>query len=533
MRKNGFDLRVLLVFMLIIVLMFSCFLRIYNISTDGYINTRQYTNTYRIKLDNIRGSIFDKNLNAITNSSYKLLAVVPPTPLGITAISAELFEDKRLESVLKTLESGKPVVVEIKKEIECDAIKCVKVYSDGIAEFSCPQLIGYTDSENHGVSGIEAAFDELLYSEETLDAVFATDSFGQILSGAGVEIIGDTSRYKSGIALTIDNNIQKITELAMNEVECGAAVVMEIGSGKIRAMVSRPTFNIENVDKYLNADNSPLINRTLSAYNVGSVFKPCVAAAIIEDGNYYKFSNNCLGFATIDSHKFNCHKITGHGIINLKDAITQSCNVFFYNISQHLGADKIYNMATKFSFGKSIDLGGISTVAGSITERAELQEKSTALANFSIGQGELLLSPISILTLYEAIANDGVYHIPTIIEGKVDKGVLKAYEESTPTKAISKETAESLKEYLVNVVENGTGTAAKPEYCTAAGKTATAQTGWKKNGEFIQNSWFCGFFPAENPKYAVAVLVEDEISNGITGAPIFKKIADGIFQSSL
>ncbi len=533
MRKNGFDYRVLLIFLLMIIFMFGCVLRLYNIGTDGYINTRQYTNTYRIKLSNIRGSIFDKNLNAITNSSYKLIAVVSPTPLGITAISAELFEDERLNSVLETLKSGKPAVVEINREIECDAIKCVRVYSDSVAEFSCPQLIGYTDSENHGASGIEAAFDELLFSEETLDAVFATDSLGRILSGAETEIIGDTSLYKSGVALTIDNNIQKITDIAMSEVECGAAVVMEIGSGKIRAMVSRPTFNIEYVDKYLDAENSPLVNRALSPYNVGSAFKPCVAAALIENGNYNKYRYNCSGSVTIDEHKFNCHNLSGHGIINLKEAITLSCNVFFYNSSIRLGAEKIYNMATKFSFGKSIDLGGISTASGSITERYKLEEKNTALANFSIGQGELLLSPVSILTLYEAIANDGVYYMPTLIEGTVEKGVLKERQISAPTKAISSGTAKILKEYLVNVVESGTGTGAKPEYCTAAGKTATAQTGWKKNGEFIQNSWFCGFFPVDDPKYAVAIIVEDEANNGITGAPIFKKIADGITQSSL
>lgn len=532
MRKNGFDFRILIVFFILVVFMFSCVLRLYNIAADSYVNARQYTNTYRIKLGNIRGSIFDKNLNAITNSSYKLLAVVSPTPLGITAISAALFEDERLEGVLNTLKSNKPAVVEIEEEIECNDIECVKIYSDGLSEYASPQLIGYTDSENHGVSGIEAAYDELLYSEETVDAVFWTDSLGKILTGASVEILGDTALYKNGVALSIDNNIQKVTDIALSDVECGAAVVMEVGSGKIRAMVNRPNFNIEFVDKYLNAQNSPLVNRALSSYNVGSAFKPCVAAAIIEENKYNNFSLECTGSAIIDSHRFNCHLRSGHGRVDLMLALTESCNVFFYNISQLVGAEKIYDMATKFSFGKNIDIGGLNTASGSMTSRTELKEKSTALANFSIGQGELLLSPVSILTLYEAIANEGVYHMPTVIEGTVEKGVLKKSAETVPTKAMSPETANKLKEYLINVVENGTGKAAKPDYCTAAGKTATAETGWIKNGELIQNSWFCGFFPAENPKYAVAVVIEDEKANGISGAPIFKKIADGISQIS-
>ncbi len=532
MRKNGFDLRILIIFFILVVFMFSCVLRLYNIAADSYVNARQYTNTYRIKLGDIRGSIFDKNLNTITNNSHKLFAVVSPTPLGITAISAALFEDERLKGVLDTLKSNKPAVVEIEREIDCSDIKCVKIYSDGIADYASPQLIGYTDNENHGVSGIQAAYDELLYSEETVDAVFWTDSSGRILNGAQVEILGDTSLYKNGLALSIDNNIQKVTDIALSDVECGAAVVMEVGSGKIRALVNRPNFNIEFVDKYLNAQNSPLVNRALSAYNVGSAFKPCVAAALIEEKKYENYTLNCGGSSMIGAHKFNCHLLSGHGNVNLMMALTESCNVFFYNVSQLIGAGKIYDTATKFSFGKSIDIGGLNTAQGSITSRAELMEKSTALANFSIGQGELLLSPVSILTLYEAIANDGVYYMPTIIEGTVEKGVLKKSAQTVPTKAMSSETANKLKQYLINVVENGTGRAAKPDYCTAAGKTATAETGWKKNGELIQNSWFCGFFPTEDPEYAVAVVIEDEKTNGISGAPIFKRIADGISQIS-
>ena len=279
-------------------------------------------------------------------------------------------------------------------------------------------------------------------------------------------------------------------------------------------------------------ENSPLVNRAISSYNVGSAFKPCVAAAMLENGTE-NYSIYCSGSAEIDSHKFSCHKKTGHGWVNLCEALTQSCNVFFYNISNILGADNVYNAASIFGFGKEIDLGGIKTAAGSITERQRLSSSSTALANLSIGQGELLLSPVSIIPLYEAIANGGVYYMPTIIEGTVNKGVLSEKKQSVPTYAFSKNTAEILRKHLINVVENGTGKAANPTLCTAGGKTATAETGWRKNGQLIQNSWFCGFFPADNPKYVVAVLIEDEKANGTAGAPIFKKIADEIMQLSI
>ncbi len=532
MRKNGFDIRILITFIILTFLMFGCVLRLYKISTDSELAAQQYNNTYRIKLGDIRGGIFDRNLNAITNSSYKIIAVVSPTPLGITAISAYLAEDDRLNGVLEILKSGKPATVEVEDEIDCEAIECVKIYNKSISDYHSSQLIGYTNTENHGVCGIESAFDELLYTGTTIDAVFAMDSSGNLLDGVQTEILGDTSLYRSGIALTIDNEIQKATERAMRSVSCGAAVVSEVGSGKIRAMVSNPDFEIEKVAQYLNVENSPLINRALLAYNVGSAFKPCVAAALLEN-NVENYSINCSGSTEIDEHKFSCHNKAGHGWMNLCEALTQSCNVFFYNISGVLGADKLYNTASLFGFGKEIDLGGIKTAAGGITERQKLKSSNTALANLSIGQGELLLSPVSMLPLYEAIANGGVYHMPTLIEGTVNKGILNESKTVTPTYAISQSTADILKTYLINVVENGTGKAAKPERCSAAGKTATAETGWQKNGELIQNSWFCGFFPADNPKYVVSVIIEDEKANGTAGAPIFKKIADEIMLLSI
>ncbi len=531
LRNNKFDLRILLVFIMITVLMFISVLRIYKISTDSEIAAKQYTNYYRIKLSNIRGSIFDKDLNAITNNSYKYMAVVSPTPLGMAAISEYLFEDERLTGILDTLKNGKPAVLEVDDIIDSPAIECVKIFENDIKNYYPAQLIGYTNSENHGVAGVQSAYDELLFSNETVDAVFAVDTLGNVLDGVQSEIIGDVSLYKSGVALTIDSAVQKATYKAMQSVISGAAVVSEIGTGKIRAMVSVPDFDIKNVGEYLEKENSPLINRALSAYNVGSAFKPCVAAALLEKGadNYVI---NCLGSTYVDEHKFNCHNKSGHGWVNLKDAITKSCNVFFYNISGMLGADEIYNYASIFGFGKEIDLGGISTQKGKVTDRDTLKSSNTALANLSIGQGELLLSPVSMLTLYEAIANGGVYHMPTVVEGTVNKGVLTQNKSASPTYALSKNTAETLKNYLINVVENGTGNEAKTESCTVAGKTATAETGWRKNGQIIQNSWFCGFFPADNPKYVAVVLIEDQEANGTAAAPIFKKIVEEIMQLS-
>ena len=529
-EKAKIHWKILLIYVLISAMLLCSVARLFVINNSDYKAVWQSSNTIKVKISTSRGSIFDCRLTRITNPSKKTVAIVSPTPRAITVISNYL-EGELLINTLEKLRKGEPVVVEVAGDISCDGIICKEVYNYSTSDMSAPHLIGYLDSEGHGVCGIEAAYDELLYSGGDVYVYFAIDANKKLLEGVKPQISDNDYIQNSGIALTIDNNIQKITNEAMQEVDCGAAVVLEIGTGKIRAMVSRPTFDVTQVAKYLNDENSPFMNRAISLYNVGSAFKPCVAAAILEDKKYSYNYYTCSGSTVINEHQFRCHSYLGHGRVDLAEALKESCNVFFYNVSQVLGALPIYKMASNLGFDSKIDLGGITVQEGSLPDLERLLSNSTALANLSIGQGELLLSPVSILTLYEAIANGGEYHLPTIIEGKVDNGVLTEQEKNLPTRVMSKETADILKKYLSQVVENGTGVEAKPQYCDAAGKTATAETGWKKEGKTIQNSWFCGFFPLENPKYAVCVMIENSEEKGLTGAPVFKKIADNITLS--
>lgn len=526
MEKQKTEIRIVAVFLAFLLLMLLCVLRIYRINDGNAVSVARQNNMYKLEISSLRGTVFDKDLLPLTNNTKKTVALVPPSLRAITAISTVL-EGEKLENTLKILKEGKPVAVEVEKQVSCDEITYIDAYVHNNSELLCPQLIGYTNTENHGVTGIEYAFDDLLFSEESLNAYFACDAVGNLLGGAKAEITGDTSVIKSGVALTIDNEIQTVTKEAMKSVISGAAVVMEVGTGKIRAMVSNPEFDVTNIADSFTSENSPLVNKALSSYNVGSVFKPCVAAAVLEQKKHCNFSVNCMGSVTIEGHTFKCHKSVGHGVVDICDALTFSCNSFFYEISQMTGREAIFNMASTLNFGNSIDIGRIRTDTGNLPTSSNL-ENNTTLANLSIGQGSLLLSPVSILTLYESIANGGVYHTPTIIEGTVKKGVLERNKDIVPTRAMSKETADTLKNYLCNVLTVGTGKEASTELCTSAGKTATAETGWKKGDRLVVNSWFCGFFPVENPKYVVNVLIEDEYLNGTSGAPIYKRIADGI-----
>ncbi|MBR4073648.1 MAG: penicillin-binding protein 2 [Clostridia bacterium] len=375
---------------------------------------------------------------------------------------------------------------------------------------------------------LEKAFDSQLYSDKKANAVFSVDGAGKVLFGDGIKIENDTSVIADGIVTTIDINIQLIAEKVSESIEKGAVVIADAEKGKIRAMVSKPDYDPTQIAGYLNTENSPLYNRCISAYNVGSAFKPCVAAAAIET-NKAGYNLTCTGYELITDRRFNCHKKDGHGTVNLKAALSLSCNVFFYNMALRLGGNSLYSMAASLGFGQRLKLAqGYYTAAGNLTSRSALSNEAE-LANLSIGQGRLLLSPVSMLTLYCAIANDGSYNIPSVVEGVLKDGKYTATEKSAPTRVMSEDTALKLRKYLEGVVSDGTGTAAKPTNTTAAGKTATAQTGKYKNGVEITHSWFCGFFPADTPKYVVIVM-----SEGGTGtAGVFAKIADKIIEASL
>ena len=515
--------RALICFLVCIVLFFISILRIATIATTDFSQVSNTKNGIRLKISNSRGTIYDRNRVRLTNSDKKIVACVSPTPRAITAIS-KVLKGSDLQEVLDSLKSNKPVLCEVPEKINCDGIVCTTVYTDD--NTPSRHIIGYTDSDNKGVSGIEKAYDTLLFSENEISIFYNTDAKGRILEGIEPEITNDNRAATHGVVTTIDVNIQTIAEECAENLEKGAVIVADL-QGKIRASVSRPSFDRNNVNIYLESESSPLLNRAINAYNVGSVFKPCVAVAGLES-NKGNFLYTCTGSCEIIDRFFKCHNLEGHGSLNLRGALAQSCNTFFYNFAFEVGGNEILKTAKALNFGQSLKLcEGIYTAQGNLPKKENLANIAH-LANFSIGQGELLLSPISILTLYCAIASNGEYYLPSLVEGTIENGKYIEYDIGLPTKVFDENTAEILKEYLVSVLEEGTGKAAKPQTVTAAGKTATAQTGKYRNGREICEGWFCGFFPAENPEYVAVIFSEDDQKQTLSCGEIFSILADEI-----
>ena len=194
-----------------------------------------------------------------------------------------------------------------------------------------------------------------------------------------------------------------------------------------------------------------------------------------------------------------------------------------------MGGEAVYKAAQNFRFSQPLDLGGgIISSAGSMPNLSTLKTSPAALINLSIGQGDLMLSPVAISIMYCAIVNGGKYYMPSIIEGVSQNGGYTPYETLPPTKAINSSTAEILKQYLKSTLKEGTGSVAYIEDVSAGGKTGTAQTGWIKNGKSILNGWFCGFYEGQNTDYVIVVLKEDVRSGSYDCAPVFKEVTKAL-----
>ena len=493
----------------------------------NYAELQESLTTKSIKISKLRGTIYDCNMVPLTNTNPQKIAIVSPTKRCISAIS-NVLDDDSLDAALQNLNNNSPAICYINEEISCDGIATTITYNRDVKTPVACHLIGYTDDTGHGVTGLELAYDELLYSDKYLTALFACDGKGNVLKGVEPYFENDLSQVLSGVVTTIDINIQSIVEEQISVLKSGCAIVAEVANSKIRAMASMPTFDITNLAKSLNEENSPLLNRALCTFNVGSIFKPCVAIAAIES-NYANISFDCKGYMEIGDRIFRCHNLSGHGEMNLCNALAQSCNCFFYNCAVTIGGEYIQKTASILNIGEKIKIADkIYAARGKLTDTNDLQNFG-ALANLSIGQGNLMASPISMLNLYIAIASNGSYYVPSVVEKTIKDGAVDEYDIGGVTKVMKPETAEILRQYLKTVITEGTGIDAALINTTAAGKTATAQTGrYYTDKTEITNSWFCGFFPADNPQYVIIVMSDSK--SDVTTSSIFAKIANGIAE---
>lgn len=469
------------------------------------------------------GIIYDTDMNPLVNENYKYLCIGIPDKSDEKSMYSCAVD---YNEVTEGIASGIPFKFESYKYIpESKNIYSFKIpvrySSDQIAQ----HLIGYT-SQGEGVDGIEYAYNKFLRNSKNSEIRYMADGFGCMLDGEGIEILKNPEN-KSGIVTYIDKNIQKICENAGRNIKCGAIVVTEVRTGNIAAMASFPKYSVYTLEDDIKNENSPMINRTLYSYSVGSIFKLVTAFEAIDEG-LENFEYNCTGSINIDGRVYRCHDHSGHGKQNLEQAMINSCNTYFIALGQKLNISSFREKAFTLGFGRENPLAsGIIGSGGVLTTEKDLS-LSGELANFSFGQGKLTATPLQISQMTCAIANYGNMPVLRVIKGYTDNGINIINEKKAQyAYTMDRDTAFKLQYLMVSAINKNENSNACPNNTTAAAKTSTAQTDrFDDKGNEIYNSWITGYFPVENPLYAVTVLVENGGYGNDSAAPIFRQIIE-------
>lgn len=520
------------VFFAVLLMLFIGGAGIIRVNLSGYTQTAESQGKIELTVYKHRGTIFDRNFRPLTNIPGELTAAVVASPQALTSLREQLSAPQ-FENLLERFSTDKPVLLSLSEPIYNDGITLFETYTrySGLAA----HIVGYTDNDMHGVSGIEASFESLLYSDDSTKISYTGNAAGGVLMGVSPTVTGGENRaVKDGVILTLDKRIQQIVEEETMGLGTGAAIVMDVENGDILALHSLPVFSQSDPAASLNSNSSPFLNRALSSYNAGSVFKSCIAVAALENGVGSEHIFNCNGSLQIGGLTFVCNRSSGHGNVDFNTAVAKSCNIYFYKLALMTDPQALYSTAISMGMDGEISLcSGISSSNCVLPSAKLLADSEAAVANFAIGQGDVMVTPLALAAAYNSIASGGIYYTPRLIYGILQNNSLSPSSFSTGKRIMSEDTAFTLKEALCQAVIEGTGTSAAPDNCTAAGKTATAQTGWIKEDTRVLQSWFAGFFPVEEPKYTVVILKENGTSGSADCAPVFRAIAQRICNELL
>ena len=411
-----------------------------------------------------------------------------------------------------------------------------------VREASDEQLKGgrYRRGDMVGQSGLERLLDEFLRGRDGGERI-EVDALGR-----PVRVVQHTDPHPgSQVITTIDRRVQEAAEHAM-EGKAGAVVVMDPRSGDIRALVSTPAFEIDRftgtIDRaawlrVVQDPEHPLLNRAIqSQYAPGSIFKIVVTAAGLQEGSLTPMDRvSCAGEFHLGAWTFKDWKEGGHGSVDLQKALAQSCNIFYYQAGLKIGGAAITKYARAFGFGQAtgVELGGEKLGLIPVPKGRRKTFQGGDIVNMSIGQGQVLVTPMQVARFMAAVANGGVLWKPRLVERieRPDRGVLY----SDPGQVaghveLSPAIWAFLRQALWAVVNDGTGVGAKIPGIDIAGKTGTAQTIAHSKAEKGQDhAWFAAFAPVRDPEVVVVVLVERGGRGGQVAAPIARRILNAIF----
>ena len=388
----------------------------------------------------------------------------------------------------------------------------------------------YEPGDVVGKSGVEESYDAILRGQDGSRDVLV-DSHGREVGKLGTEHAVPGQSLK----LTIDIDIQRTAENAFGDRN-GAVVAMDPHTGEILAMVSRPTFDPnafavkigrDEWNKLITDPDHPLLNKAIQAQLApGSTFKVIMALAGLEDGVAKDMKVDCTGGASFYGHFFACDK--RHGVLNVQQAITQSCDTYFYTLAVKLGIDKIAQYAHSVGIGEKTGIDLPDEVAGTMPSSAwkmkNFHEKWYAgeTVSVGIGQGAVAVTPIQLARALSGIASGGVLVRPHVVfpdelPAQYRQAVLDSFPGSKDVKIpLDSDNWETITDGMAGTTTSGTAYASHLENIDFAGKTGTAQVVNHSAGvksvsadkASRANAWFVGMAPRRNPDIVVAVLWE-------------------------
>ncbi len=533
-----------------------------------------------------RGSIIDRNGKVLAvSASAESVSVSPATlrscldgskTITFDYVAKNLAEYLGMEeeAVYKKLTSNTSYEI-IKRKVEkAEADKVRKFLSDNnitginMDEDSkryypygdlAAQVIGFTGTDNQGLSGVEATCDDVLKGTS-----------GRIISAtsaSGTDMPFEYERYVDpengvNVMLTIDESIQHFTEKYLeiavedNKLNNGAmAIVMDVKTGEILAMATKPSYNLntpfeivdEDVKKEVEAitdedEKSTKVNEYLQhlwrnraisdTYEPGSTFKIMVASMAMEE-NIVKDGDTffCNGAKVVADRTIKCWNIGGHGVETFTQAVQNSCNPALIEIGARLGATKFKEYYQGFGFmdKTGIELSGEGT--GVFYASGNFNE--VELATSSFGQG-FQVTPLQMITAVCAIANDGNLLQPHMIKAYVDDdgNVLRSFQPKTIRQIVSKETSVKMRALLESVVREGGASNAYVSGYRIAGKTGTSEKLPRNQGNYISS--FVGFAPANDPQIALLMILDEpkggQYYGGVIAAPVCGKLLEEILE---
>ena len=553
MQINNYRPRFEAVFLLFFVFFVSCLLRLVFIQffRSSYLAdlAKKQHNLY-LELEPLRGTIYDTNLKPMAINLPAESLFVSPCEIKDTdkeSIIKQLIpilnaDENFLQDRLYRRKSFVWLARKMTPE-QAEAVRALKIKGLGFIKESkrtypnsylASHVLGFAGLDNTGLEGMELAFDKYLKGKAGW-ALFLRDARQRKLD-IWEEMVLPKDGYN--LVLTIDEVVQYIAERELDKVfksshaKGASIVVMDPHTGAILALANRPTYDLNNCSK---VGKDQIRNRSIcDLFEPGSVFKIVTLCAALEEKKVNEedrfFCEN--GSYRVVSHTLHDHR--PHGWLTFREVIQLSSNIGTTKVAQMLGPKIVSRYVKRFGFGKNlgIDLPGeINGVA-----KEPRQWSKISIAAIPIGQ-EVGVTVLQLASAISVIANGGQLMKPYVVQSIQDKRqeTIKEFSPFMIRKVISSDTAERAKKILMGVVENGTGTLAKMEGITAAGKTGTAQklepNGTYSHSKFIAS--FIGFAPVEDPLITIVVVVDEPhpyYFGGVVAAPVFKNVASDIIR---